>query len=476
MSFTLREMRRWLERGGVAVELVRADGRPLEEPAAVEDVELRAASLDSRHCDETTLFVGVAGERTHGGRFLAEALTAGAPTALVEGPLAAVASRAEPVLVVADGRSALEHIARGYLRRFAPVVVGITGSNGKTTTKDLLRAALADVPAVGSSPGNLNSRWGVPLAILAQTGDERILVLEMGASAPGEIGHLASIAPPTIGCITNVAPAHLERFGSVEAVAQTKSQLLEALPAEGVAVLCRDDPCFDTLRRRSAAARCISFGRSAKSDVRVQLVRQHAEGLFVRIDGDEVQLPLFGESNALNAAAALTMARELGVDSSRALAAMAEVQLSPHRSRLVHVAQRTFIDDCYNANPASMRAALQSLLAIPVRGRRIAVLGTMAELGPGETEHHRALLREVAASALERVHVVGAAMSSAAAEIDQDGARIQVWDEDRFEAFRQQLRSEIRAGDAVLFKASRSVGLERVLEALLVELGLEEVV
>jgi len=460
MSFDLRELVAWWRDAGIDVVVRDAAGARIEPPARV----LARAAYDHRLCDTDTMFCAVQGESTHGVRFLRDAFVAGVPVALVEGRAPFHDEVNGVVVEVPDARIALATAATQWLRAHDPVVVGITGSNGKTTTKDFLAAALAGDRVAAASPGNLNSRWGMPAAILGFSGDEDVLVLEMGASGPDEIGRLAQIASPWMGCITNVAPAHLEFFGSVDEVARTKGQLIEALPSNGVAVLNRDDPRFESLRARSGAQNVISFGADPTADLRVERAESVDDGIAVRIGGVEGVLPVFGTVNADNAAAAMAMAEALGVRREDALERLAAASLSPHRSRRLQAAGRTLIDDSYNANPASVREALGSLAATRAV-RRVVVLGEMAELGPDAVPMHREVLGVALESGLDRVVVIGD--SYAAAAVGAEDARIVRFDRQEPAEIAAWLDAATDEGDAVLFKGSRSGALERILDAFI---------
>jgi UDP-N-acetylmuramoyl-tripeptide--D-alanyl-D-alanine ligase len=368
------------------------------------------------------------------------------------------------VIEVEDARRALAVAARGWLDQHGPRVIGITGSNGKTTTKDFLGAALGGELSVSVSPGNLNSLWGLPLAVLGFRGDEEWLVLEMGASVPDEIGRLAEIARPWMGCVTNIAPAHLEGFGSVEEVVRTKAQLLEALPPEGVAVVNADDPRCEELRARSGADRVILFGRDARADVRIEEAVPSHGGVRVRIDGQSAELPVFGEMNASNAAAAIAMARFCGVPTDRALERISRARLSPHRSRTCECGGRTIVDDSYNANPDSMRHALDSLAMWPGSHARVAVLGDMAELGADAVALHREVIDHALHRGLDLVVVCGPIFAEAAPA--ESAAGLEVIESVDVDAILLCLEKNTRAGDLILLKGSRTAGLERVLAAV----------
>jgi UDP-N-acetylmuramoyl-tripeptide--D-alanyl-D-alanine ligase len=462
MSFTIGELQDWLQRGDVGFSLRRADGSAGSD--SMRGLLCRAAVTDSRKVEGGFLFCAVQGDSTHGVQFLGAALSAGAVAVLVEGPAPVFGDFAVPFVEVEDARLALAAAARGWLEDHGPRVIGITGSNGKTTTKDFLGAALGGELPVSISPGNLNSLWGLPLAVLGFRGDEDWLVLEMGASVPDEIGRLARIARPWMGCVTNVAPTHLEGFGSVEEVMRTKGQLLEALPSDGVAIINADDPWADELAARSGAVRVLRFGHSPTADIRVEDATVSRHGLRVRIDGETCELPVFGEINASNAAAAVAMARFCGVPAERALERISRARLSPHRSRTCDCGGRTIVDDTYNANPASVRQALDSLSMWPGSHARVAVLGDMAELGPEAVALHREILDHALHRGLDLVVVAGP-LYAEAAPTDSSGVLV-VIDLIDVGAILDVLENRTRAGDVVLLKGSRSAGLERVLDAM----------
>lgn len=458
MSVRTHELVAWLRAEGMEVRVLDPAGRPIELP----DLTLARVTYDSREVDADALFCAVPGETTHGRDFVASAFEGGARVCLVDGEAPRLDVDEGCVIEVDDARRAVAVAAKAWLKAHDPVVVGITGSNGKTTTKDFLAAALSGDRRAVASPGNKNSRWGMPAAILSFDGDEDVLVLEMGASGPGEIGRLAAIASPWMGCVTNVGPAHIEFFGSVDGVAQTKGQLLEALPSNGVAVVNVDDAYHDDFVRRTGARNIVRFGHGKNADIRIERAEEVDAGIDVRIGGVDAVLPVFGAVNSYNAAAAVAMAEALGVRREDALARIASAALSPHRSRRLVAAGRHLVDDAYNANPASVRSALGSLVR-STGGRRFAVLGEMAELGPDAIVLHREVLGEALVAGVDRVVVLGE--SYAAASTGAEDPRIARFTADQADEVARLLADETTADDIVLFKGSRSAALERVLDA-----------
>ena len=435
------------------------------------EVAVTSYSIDTRTLTPGALFVALRAERD-GHDFVPDALDRGAAAALVSREVRVEGSPVKPpglVLVddTADALSALGHAARGRLAGVP--VVGITGSTGKTSTKDLTAAALGPAGPVGASPVSFNNEIGLPLTLLSAPDGAVAVVAEMGARGAGHIATLAAVARPTIGVITNIGMAHAQFFGSRDEVARGKGELLEALPADGHAVLCADDDMTPGLRSRTAAA-VLTAGASAGADVRVSAVRLdddlrpsfHLETPWGAIDVPP--LPVRGAHQAGNAALAVAVAGAVGIDLDAAVAGLAGAVGSPLRMDLRRSpAGLVVLNDSYNANPTSMAAAVDALAALGDGGRRFAVLGPMAELGLHSASEHQRLGALVAKAAVELLIAVGAPELA-------EGARaagtetIEVETPDMALA---ALAPRLRADDAVLVKASRVAGLERVAAALL---------
>jgi UDP-N-acetylmuramoyl-tripeptide--D-alanyl-D-alanine ligase len=430
------------------------------------------ASADSRTVAAGQLFFALPGERVDGFDFVAQAVAAGAAGVVVgrqRGLPAASAGLA--AIAVEDPRRALGDLARAVRADFGGKVVAVTGSNGKTTTKELCAAALRPLGAALRTPGNFNTDVGLPLTILSASGQEAVWVLEMAMRARGEIATLADIAKPGIGVITNVAAAHLETLGSLEEVARAKGELFAGLGPDGFAVLPADDPLITAQAASVAPGRRITFGARATGDVRIlDFVPDGAAGAVVRyaVRGIPVvvRLPLGGLHNAKNAAAALAVALAAGVSAPAAAAELETVALPPQRSAALPAGGRTILDDCYNANPASMSAALASLVAAAPSGGAFAILGDMLELGPEAEAHHLALGREAggrlaglaAVGSFAPALIAGARSAGLAAARSVAAASA--------EAAASVLASWTAPGDWILVKASRGIRLERAVEAL----------
>ncbi|MFE6842551.1 UDP-N-acetylmuramoyl-tripeptide--D-alanyl-D-alanine ligase [Streptomyces sp. NPDC057686] len=451
-------------------------GRPHDIP----DASVRITGpvvIDSRQVEAGSLFAAFAGEHVDGHDYAERAVASGAAAVLAARPVGV------PAIVVADVEKALGALARAVVERLGTDVVALTGSAGKTSTKDLIAQVLqAHAPTVWT-PGSLNNEIGLPLTALRATEETRHLVLEMGARGIGHIDYLTGLTPPRIGLVLNVGTAHIGEFGGREQIAQAKGELVEALPSEaegGVAVLNADDPLVRAMSARTKA-RTVLFGEADDADVRATEVRMTPAGqpsftLHTPTGCGEVTLRLYGEHHVSNALAAAAVAHVLGMSVEEIATALSEAgTLSRWRMEVTERADGvTIVNDAYNANPESMRAALRALAAMGGAaradgGRTWAVLGPMAELGDASLAEHDAVGRLAVRLNVSKLVAVGGREASWL----QLGAYNEgSWGEESVvvsdaQAAIDLLRSELRPGDVVLVKASRSVGLERVALALL---------
>ncbi|MFD3928942.1 UDP-N-acetylmuramoyl-tripeptide--D-alanyl-D-alanine ligase [Streptomyces sp. NPDC058614] len=425
--------------------------------------------IDSRQVKDGSLFAAFVGERVDGHDFASAVVEAGAVAVLASRPVGV------PAIVVADVQTALGALARHVVERLGATLVALTGSAGKTSTKDLIAQVLRSKAPTVFTPGSFNNEIGLPLTALSATEETRFLVLEMGARGIGHIRYLTELTPPRIGLVLNVGTAHIGEFGGREQIAQAKGELVEGLPEDGAAILNADDPLVRAMSSRTKA-RVILFGESDEADVRAENVRLTESGqpsfsLRTPSGCSDVTMRLYGEHHVSNALAAAAVAHELGMSADEIAGALSEAgTLSRWR---MEVTERpdgvTVVNDAYNANPESMRAALRALAAMG-RGRRTwAVLGQMAELGDEALAEHDAVGRLAVRLNVSKLVAVGGREASWL----QLGAYNEgSWGEESVHVSDAQaavdlLRSELRPGDVVLVKASRSVGLERVALALL---------
>jgi UDP-N-acetylmuramoyl-tripeptide--D-alanyl-D-alanine ligase len=447
--------------------------------------EYRGAASDSREAGDGRLFFALPGERTDGFEHCGSAVAAGA-AAVVVARERGVPERCAgvPVLGVADPGIALADLARAVRAAFTGKVVGVTGSNGKTTTKELCAAALDLEPGSGDvlrTAGSLNSEIGLPRTVLESSGKEKIWVLEMAMRGRGEIAFLCQIARPHVGLCTNVSSAHLGRLGSLEEVARAKGELFAGLEPQGIAVLPADEPLLEAQARHLPESRKRRFGGPDRStrlsaearEVRIlEYIPMGEQGSVIRLGvGDEpvvVRLPLAGEHNARNAAAALAVVLALGLPARPAAAAMERVDLPAHRSRFLRLQGRHVLDDSYNANPGSMAAALLTLSGSAAGiGHSFAILGDMLELGAETDARHRDLGRQVAELGYAGLIALGAHAAELAAGARDSGLppeRIFLTQDPAAAAARVLAWSQPR--DWILIKASRALRLERVLDSL----------
>lgn len=417
-------------------------------------------TIDSREARHGSLFVALPGSRADGHDFVADAVSRGATGYLRRADHAPLGIGG--AVVVDDPGDALLGLGAWVRDEVDPTTVAITGSVGKTTTKDLVAAAVGAGRRVVANPGSYNNELGVPLTMCRLERGTGVLVTEIGARGIGHIAQLAPLVRPNVAVVTSVAAAHLELFGDLETVARAKGELVEAVAPDGVAVLNADDPRVAAMASRSAA-RVVTYGVEQAADWQADDVRfdGSARASF-RVRGVAVRLRLPGAHNIGNALAALAVADAVGVPVTDAAGALEGAVVSPWRMELSRSPGGVLVlNDAYNANPASTAAALTTLAALDVPGRRWAVLGEMAELGSGSSDAHRDIGR-LAAERADAVVVVGE-RAAALAEGAGSPARL-VADADEAIAL---LRAEVESGDAVLVKASRSVGLELIAAALL---------
>jgi UDP-N-acetylmuramoyl-tripeptide--D-alanyl-D-alanine ligase len=424
----------------------------------------RSFAFDSRTLDAEACFVALHGERD-GHDYVGAAFAAGASVAIVQRiPNGIVAGERQAIVQVADPHRALQALARS-VRDERPdlAVVGITGSSGKTSTKDMLYAALSSTAAVHANRDSFNNEVGLPLTLLGIEPSTRYVVTEMGARFAGNIADLCEIARPTVAVVTNIGHAHAEHLGGREGIARVKGELVECLPDDGLAVLNADDEWTDRIALRTRAP-VVTVGFE-HADVRITDVRVSSDlRATCRVGDVEIEVPLRGAHQVHNAALAVVVAQHLGVAPADIASGLAAAQGSRWRMELDRSpADVVVLNDAYNANPASMEAAIRALAQLPIDGRRIAVVGEMRELGPHAAEAHDAI-GELAAS-LGIDLIIGVGDGGAAIAKAADGvASVLVPDAAHATA---ELQSLVRPGDAVLVKASRAVGLEVVADALL---------
>lgn len=422
-------------------------------------------SIDSRTVSAGQLFFAVKGEKLDGHDFVEQALEKGAAAAVIRKDQLGRYTRRGRILRVNDTLVALQTLATAVRKRWGKVLVGVTGSAGKTTTKEAIAHVLSARFRVMKSEGNFNNHFGLPLMLLKLEPEYDVAVIEMGMSHAGEIRALAQIAQPLIGVVTNVAPVHLEFFDSLAGIARAKYELVESLPANGVAVLNADDE-YVCQFGREFKGKVVMYGTSATADVRAENIESKGrDGVeFDVVMGsvrEHATLPLVGEHNVLNALAAVAVGLERGLTPSEAVGALAMMAAPEKRGQVLQVGNSTVINDCYNSNPKALAAMVDALANMPAR-RRIVVAGEMLELGPAGDELHRKAGQHVADKKIEVLLGVRGLAKAAVEAAQEAGVRAEFVESS--EKAGEWLAREAREGDVVLLKASRGVKLEKALE------------
>lgn len=451
MNLTLAELAGWC--GGTV------------SPPRAESLAVTGISTDSRTIGPGELFVAISGLNQNGHRFIRHAALSGAAAAVVE--KIGHHSPDFPVIVVKNTLDALGRMAHGYRWRH-PLIpwVAVTGSNGKTTTRELLSLILQSRWKVRTSLRNWNNFIGLPLSMLAPPDDAGVAVMEMGTNHPGEIAKLREIAVPTIGIVTCTGASHLEGFGSTRAVAMEKSDIFGWLPPDGLAVYPADDANVDILKAAVLHARATFSVHGKPADLVAKRIKLSAHGSTFEAGGVEFELPLLGKHNVANCLAALLAARHLGIGLEEAAAAL--VRAKPVAGRLqclTSPAGLHVVNDTYNANPDSMLAGLEVLMDLP-EGRKIAVVGDMLELGSESRKRHREVGLNAGMMGLDALFATGSE-SVSMAEAAQANAHIMVRHFPSVDSLWLSLRSYVKPGDWVLVKGSRGMRMERVVNELM---------
>lgn len=412
-------------------------------------------TLDSREALPGDLFIAIKGDRVDGHAYLNSAKERGCAAALVQ---TVVPDCSMPQIQVDDPTVTIASLAQEWRANFSIPVLGITGSNGKTSTKDLIVHTLSASHVVHGTRGNYNTHLGLPLTLLELVSHYTLSILEMGANQRGDIGYLCNLSLPRYGLITNIAPAHLSTFGSIENIAETKGELFDALPSDGIAFVNLED---DRIKDLTSSAERITYGYSAECDFAGDIHNDSNGMLSLIINGNEIALNSYNRTFANNVLAACAVSITLDTSWDDFAEAVLRFEPTEGRCRTAEFGGVTVIDDTYNANLASALAALDLILAHPARGKRTVVLADMLELGIDSEEHHRRIGEACVKNKIDQLFCLGEesriAVESAQGDID---ARHFENEQDLADC----VRNEIRSGDIVLFKGSRGMKLETVIE------------
>lgn len=443
------------------------DGQLLK---AEENFIITGVSTDSRSICEGDLFIPLEGENYDGHDFISDVTSAGATASFWSNELA-LPDETIPLIIVCDPLAAMQKLAKYYRKEINPIVIGITGSNGKTTTKDILTSILAEQYKVHKTKGNLNNHIGLPLTILSMPAETEVLVVEMGMNQVGEIAELTKIALPDHVIVTNVGESHIEFLQTEERIAEAKLEILQGLAKDGYAILPGDQELVRKEIAKHNIKNIIWVGSSKINDNYLAEVdeKEHEQLTFTDSNGDKFQLPMLGAHNAINALMAIELAKLLNINVDKIKAGLAKVQLSGMRLELVRLdADSIILNDAYNASPTSMRCSLELLASLVGYKYKIAVLGDMLELGIAAEKYHYEIGRLVAELKIDYLIVIGdfAEEVIVGALQNRMGMR-NVQKADSVEEIVDILQRKKIGKRAILIKGSRGNRLERVVELLL---------
>ncbi|NME28111.1 MULTISPECIES: UDP-N-acetylmuramoyl-tripeptide--D-alanyl-D-alanine ligase [Megasphaera] len=444
-------------------EVEKATGGRLLYPV-VDDSVFSQVETDTRAITEGALFVALKGETFDGHDYVLQAKERGAAGAVVAEDRPEYKQEGFAVVIVTDTRKAYQDLARFHRRRFSIPVIAVTGSVGKTSTRSMIAAVLSQKYRVLQTEKNFNNEIGLPKTLLQLTPEHEACVVEMGMRGLGQIAELAAIAEPDIGVVTNVGKSHIELLGSQDNIARAKSELVRALSEDGVAILNQDDS-YVAAMADLCRGKVVGYGIESNAAIRASRVICSEKGLrFACRCFDQVMdihMPLIGSHNVYNALAAIAVGRVLGLTEHQLQKGLSEYRGMPMRQELIHLGEYTFINDAYNANPASMSEALKSL-ALLTKGRKIAVLGGMLELGDWTVREHEKIGAEAAELGLDALITMGSPASYIADAARKNGLGAVYTAQDHAGAA-DCLRQIIQPGDTVLLKGSRGFAMEKIL-------------
>jgi UDP-N-acetylmuramoyl-tripeptide--D-alanyl-D-alanine ligase len=439
-------------------------GKPVGTPPPV---RVTGVSTDSRTITPDSLFFALRGEQFDGHEYVAQALIAGAVAAVISDP-GAITSDLPPraiLIQVKDTAQALSDLARFHRRQLAAQVIAVTGSNGKTTTKMMIDHVLAGRFKGRASIKSYNNHIGVPLTLLSAAGDDEYLVVEIGTNAPGEVAALAKLTAPDIAVITSVAGVHLEGLRDLQGVAQEKASLLDHVRQGGFAAVNADEPLLEDELPTSPKFKLIRYGHRSDADLRLTDVAVEPEGLRFKINGRfDVSLPVMGRHNALNILAAVAVGRRFGLADDEIIERLKNFSLPSMRLQRETHSGVTFINDAYNANPASMEAAVDVLDEMALTGRRILVLGDMRELGEQTDRYHEHLGRHVGQRKADYLVAVGVQAERVTAAARLGRPTLKTWCYPDSDGAGRAIINLTHPGDVVLVKGSRLLKMERVVD------------
>ena len=437
------------------------------------DVEVTSVSFDSRHLDQGSLFVPLQGSQD-GHQYVPSAFTNGAAASLWASDHE-ITDHTHPLLVVSDPLEALQRLGKYYLHKINPIVVAVTGSNGKTTTKDMIASILSTQFNVTKTYANFNNEIGVPVTLLNMESNTEAVVVEMGMDRFGQLDFLSKLVNPDIAVITMIGEAHIEFFGTRDKIADAKMEITHGLKEDGTLVFNGDEPLL-TDRVKDLKQRQMRFGRQLSNDLYASSVHYASRQLSFTVNewpDDEFTIPMVGEYNVNNALAAMEVGQLLHITPAHMKQALANVELTENRAEWVKGENgEQILSDVYNSNPTAAKEVLKTIAETPVKGRRIAVLGDMLELGDAAPKLHASLAEEIDHQKIASVYLVGEQMKNLKDKLIQEGypaEDIHHYAADNLQQLVADLKSTLTGDDIVLLKASHGIHLEEVLTALKAE-------
>lgn len=435
-----------------------------------QDVEVTSVSFDSRHLDQGALFIPLQGAQD-GHRYVPSAFANGAGASLWASDHEIV-DHEHPLLVVDDPLKALQQLSKYYLHKINPMVVAVTGSNGKTTTKDMIAAILSTQLNVTKTYANFNNEIGVPVTLLNMEANTEAVVVEMGMDRFGQLDFLSKLTAPDIAVITMIGEAHIEFFGTRDRIADAKMEITHGLKEDGTLVYNGDEPLLNE-RTAKIDQRLVRFGRHLDDDLYATAVEEHPRSLAFTVNewpDRQFTIPMVGEYNVNNALAAIAVGRLLHITPDHIQQALANVELTANRAEWVSGKNgEQILSDVYNSNPTAAKQVLKTIATMPSKGRRIAVLGDMLELGDASARLHASLATQIDPAKIQEVYLVGEQMTALKDQLLTDGypaAAIHHYRADQLDQLTADLQATLTGDDIVLLKASHGIHLEKVLDAI----------
>ncbi|WP_283595860.1 UDP-N-acetylmuramoyl-tripeptide--D-alanyl-D-alanine ligase [Limosilactobacillus vaginalis] len=438
------------------------------------DVEITSVAFDSRQLDSGALFIPLQGAQD-GHQYVESAFANGAVATLWASDHDVTTTEDQPILVVDDPLESLQQLSKYYLHKINPIVVAVTGSNGKTTTKDMTASILSTQLNVTKTHANFNNEIGVPVTLLNMESSTEVVVVEMGMDRPGQLDFLSKLVSPDFAVITMIGEAHIEFFGTRDKIADAKMEIVHGLKEDGTFIFNGDEPLLQE-RAANVEQRKVTFGRQLTDDFYATSVNQHETSIDFKVNewaDEEFTIPMVGEYNVNNALAAIAVGKQLHITPAHIKKALKNVELTENRAEWVNGAQgERILSDVYNSNPTAAKQVLKTIEELPTTGKRIAVLGDMLELGDASARLHASLAANIDPKKIEEVYLVGSEMENLQDALEKQGypaSAIHHYSTAELDKLVADLQATINADDLVLLKASHGIHLEKVLAELTIK-------